>query len=117
MNSVVCVSEFVGLFYAKYFLTSSLSSQTALKDLRIRQDLLEYRSFRLVLAEACLQPIQRLLWYFTPQLVVLALADTCLGSAERESMAQRSCITLSHLCNSILEKPASQLQTAAASAI
>lgn len=53
MNSMVCVSEFVGLFYVKYFLTSSLSSQAPLNDLTLMQDLLEYRSLRPVLAEAC----------------------------------------------------------------
>ena len=83
------ISEFTVLFYVKYWLQTPLSSAAARIDLDFMSNILHYRHFtKPKIAFAIMQSSYRHLWYLTPQLVILALADQKLEVETREAMAK-----------------------------
>jgi len=82
------VAKFVGLFYAKAFLQSPLSTSAARHDLKFMADMFLYKHYDSGVADACILSCNRHTWYLTPQLVVLSLADNGVPNTERELMGQ-----------------------------
>jgi hypothetical protein len=82
------VTEFVLLFYTKYWFTTPLASSAARQDLDFMSGILEYRKVNPSLSYAVLRSTYRHLWYLTPQLITLALADTGLEDRTRQEMAR-----------------------------
>ena len=87
-SEVDLISEFTILFYVKYWLQAPLSSAAARNDLDFMSNILHYRCARPTIAFYVLQSAYRHLWYLTPQLVVLALADHKLEDETRENIAR-----------------------------
>ena len=82
------VTDFVILFYTKYWFTTPLASSAARHDLDFMCGIHEYRKVSSSLSFAVLCSTYRHLWYLTPELITLALADTGLEDSSRESMAR-----------------------------
>ena len=70
------LSEFILLFYAKYWFTTPLASSAARQDLEFMSSILQYRQVYPKLAYEVLTCTYRHLWYLTPHLVIMALTDT-----------------------------------------
>ena len=75
------MAEFVALFYAPWFLLSSLSSDSPVNDLNIIDDIRKLRDTSVddpkvvIAAEMCLESVYRHSRYLHPQLVVMALGS------------------------------------------
>ena len=82
------ISEFIGVFYAKAFLESPLSSSAPHNDLAFMANMSRYRQHNEKISEACLASCQRHLWYLTPQLIVFSLVDPTLSTEEKEDVAK-----------------------------
>ena len=87
-QEVTILAEFIGLFYAKAFFKCPLPSAAPATDLAFVTEMLKYRMIHPRLAFQCLQSCYRHLWYLTPSLVVLALADKDTPDEEKEDMAK-----------------------------
>ena len=93
-QEIAYMAEFVALFYAPWFLKSSLSADSPLNDLDIIDDIRKLRDSssddpRIVIAaEACLESIYRHSRYLHPQLVVMALASDKVTSGEKKAIAE-----------------------------
>ena len=87
-HEVDLISEFTVLFYVKYWLQTPLPSAAARIDLDFMINILHYRLTRPKIAFAVLQSSNRHLWYLTPQLITLALADHKLEVHIREKIAK-----------------------------
>ena len=90
---VVALAEFIGLFYAKAFLLSPLSSSAPKNELDFMVAMRKYRQHKPGMAAVCLTSTERHLWYLTPRLVVFSLADKSLPSSEREEFAKKLFVT------------------------
>ena len=88
MDKVTQVAEFIVLFYAKYWLQAPLPTAAARIDLEFMANIQYYRQRRPRAAFAVLQSTYRHLWYITPQLITLALADRELDDTSKEQMAK-----------------------------
>ena len=86
-KEVEAVSEFVGIFWAAWFLRCPLAAEAPLEDLRAIRSIRIYREFRRESADACLLSIERHLWYLTSELVVLSLASEEVPVSELEQLA------------------------------
>ena len=84
--SRLCV--FICLLYVRPWFESPLPCLAPLNDLSFASKVLQYRMVEPVLAFTVLQSIKNHLWYLTPQLVILSLADTRLADEEREEIAR-----------------------------
>jgi hypothetical protein len=87
-GQVDVLTEFILLFYAKYWFTTPLASSAARHDLEFISSITQYRLINPKLAYEVLSCTYRHLWYLTPQLVTLALTDTGLEDSSREKMAR-----------------------------
>ena len=81
------VTEFAVLFYTKYWLETPLPASAARHDLEFMGHMLQYRQARPTIAYSVLQSCYRHLWYITPQLITLALADKDLEDNSKEQIA------------------------------
>ena len=81
------IVEFVLLFYAKYWLQTPLPSSAARLDLEFMANMIKYRLTRPRISFAVLQSCYRHMWYITPQLIPLALADENLEDSIKEQVA------------------------------
>ena len=88
-TSIRRLASFVGLFYAKGFLEASLNTSAPRNDLKFMCDVSLYGEYDQPVSDACMDSCRRHVWYLTPQLVVLALADDGLPPNERESIAKK----------------------------
>ena len=88
-QEVATIAEFVGLFYAKAFFRCPLPSAAPATDLTLMSEMLQYRLLHPKLSFQCLQSCYRHLWYLTPSLVVLALADKDTLASEKEEMGKK----------------------------
>ena len=77
------LSEFILLFYVKYWFMTPLAGSAARNDLDFMSGILEYRKVKPVLAWDVLHSAYGHLWYLTPQLVILALCDKGLEKETR----------------------------------
>jgi hypothetical protein len=80
---------YVGLFYAKYFLQSSLSASAPANDLEFYYSMKEYSTHDKEVAEAALRSISRHLHYLTQELVVFAIFDDHLPSSQRNAISKK----------------------------
>ena len=79
------IIKFVLIFFVKSWFKSPLSTSAAQSDLTFMANMMRYRKVtkpRYILA--VMQSCNRHLWYLTPQLVLLALADPDLPDNEKE---------------------------------
>ena len=84
------IIKFVLIFFVKSWFKSPLSTSAAQSDLTFMANMMRYRKVtkpRYILA--VMQSCNRHLWYLTPQLVLLALADPDLPDNEKEKMAAK----------------------------
>ena len=82
--------KFILIFYVRSWFRSPLSTAAAQTDLAFMANMVRYRKVtkpRYILA--VLQSCNRHLWYLTPQLIILALADPHLSDFEKEKMATK----------------------------
>ena len=82
------VAEYVLHFYTKYWFTTPLASSSARHDLDCISGIHDYRKVNPSLSFAVLCSTYRHLWYLTPHLITVALADTGLGDSAREEMTR-----------------------------
>ena len=82
------ITEFIVLFYAKYWLQAPLPAAAARTDLDFMVNIHNYRLIRPKIAFAILQSTYRHLWYLTPHLVILSLADMELEDTNKEQIAK-----------------------------
>ena len=82
------LAEVILLFYAQFWFETPLATSAARSDLQFMSNMLKYRVVNPGLAYRVLKSCYRHMWYLTPQLITLALADKCLEDATREKMAQ-----------------------------
>ena len=68
-------ARFTGVLYAKAWFLSPLSTSAASNDLDFHLKILKFREMEPSLSFQVLQSIRRHLWYLTPQMITLALAD------------------------------------------
>ena len=88
------MAEFVALFYAPWFLLSSLSSDSPVNDLNIIDDIRKLRDTSVddpkvvIAAEMCLESVYRHSRYLHPQLVVMALGSDKVSPGEKNAIAE-----------------------------
>ena len=88
------MAEFVALFYAPWFLLSSLSSDSPVNDLNIIDDIRKLRDTSVddpkvvIAAEMCLESVYRHSRYLHPQLVVMALGSDKVSPGEKKAIAE-----------------------------
>ena len=82
------ISEFVMVFYCRYWFTGSLPCAAPREDLDFLNSIEEYRKTDPKLFWALSRSVYNHLWYVTPQLVILGLFDKELESATKEEMAK-----------------------------
>ena len=83
------ITEFIVLFYAKFWFTTPLASAAARNDLEFMSHILEYRVRRVDLSFKVLKSIWRHMWYLTPQLFILALVDKGLDDISKEKIGKK----------------------------
>ena len=81
------LSEFVILFYARYWFTTPLACSAAREDLDFINNLQEYRKINSKFFWVVIRSVYNHLWYLCPQLITLALFDKDLESSTKEEMA------------------------------
>ena len=84
------MAEFVGLFYAMWFLRSAMSAAAPYIDLKNFAQMQKYKKMgktRAEVADACMLSMVRHSWYLDPSLVVMALADKDVPNHEKKMMA------------------------------
>ena len=86
-EEIESVSEFVGLFWAVWFLKCPMAADAPENDLLAIKQMRMYKGVRPEAATTCCQSLERHLWYLTPELVVLALASESLAATELKSLA------------------------------
>ena len=82
------ITEFTVLFYIKYWLETPLPASSARLDLEFMAHMLQYRLTRPRIAFAVLQSCYRHMWYLTPQMIPIALADKKLEDTFKEQIAK-----------------------------
>ena len=82
------ITEFTVLFYVKYWLETPLPASSARLDLEFMAHMLQYRLTRPRIAFAVLQSCYRHMWYLTPQMIPIALADKKLEDTSKEQIAK-----------------------------
>ena len=82
-------AEFSAIFYGPWFLKSAVPQCAPGNDLAVIDQMKCYQEEKPILAKAVLNAMQRHMWYFTPQLVVLALVDDDLEDSIRKSLASK----------------------------
>ena len=82
------LAEFILLLYGKYWFETPLAAAATRTDLNFMSGVLEYRVVNSSLAYKVLASCYRHLWYLTPQMVTLALADRDLEDETKEEMAR-----------------------------
>lgn len=82
------ITEFVILFYAKYWFMTPLACCSARNDLEFMSNILAYRERRVELAWKVLKSCYRHMWYVTPQVITLSLLDLDLEDTTRENIAR-----------------------------
>ena len=88
-NEIELMSEFVGLFYAMWFLRTALPAAAPYHDLKSFQQMQKYKKLGKVRAKmACMVSMARHSWYLEPSLVVLALVDRDVPNSEKQKMAK-----------------------------
>ena len=82
------LSEFVILFYARFWFTTPLACSAAREDLDFINNLQEYRKINGKFFWDVIKSVYNHLWYLTPQMITLALFDKDLESSSKEEMAR-----------------------------
>ena len=77
---------FIGLFHAPWYFQSPLASRAPMLHLTSIHQMKKLKSILPDLAEVILQIISLHLWYLTPQLITLALADPELEDKQKEEI-------------------------------
>ena len=83
------IANFIILLYARYFLSSRLSTAAPRLDLSFWYDLQRYKQLQPRIAHEVKASVKRHLWYLCPELVVLGLFDDELSDFEKEQMASQ----------------------------
>ena len=83
------LTEFVIIFYAKFWFTTSLPCSAPREDLEFISKLDEYRKIDSKFFWAVSSSFYLHLWYLTEQMIVLALFDPQLESSVKEAMARK----------------------------
>ena len=86
---VELICEFTAVLYVKYWLQAPLPASAARLDLEFMAKVQHYRLTRPTIAFHVMQSVSRHLWYITPQLITLALADPGLEDSSKELMAKK----------------------------
>lgn len=87
LGEVTKVTEFVVLFYARFWFESPLASAAARNDISFMLLMLQYRTVEPRLAFIVLQSHYRHLWYLAGQTIVFALVDPGLDEERKEELA------------------------------
>ena len=88
-REVEAISEFVALYYAKWFLTSSLTVNTPRHDPEAIWEMKSYKESRPKVAAKCLASIANHTWYLHPTLIPFSLLDPGVTEQEKTEIADR----------------------------
>ena len=83
------MSEFIALFYARWFLMSSHSVVSPRMDLEAMWEMKAYSAIRPNVAKKCLASMQNHTWYLHPSLIPFSLADSEISESEKSDIAQK----------------------------
>ena len=88
-REVEAISEFVALFYAKWFLTSSQTVISERHDIEAIWEMKSYMKSRPNVAAKCLDSIANHTWYLHPTLIPFSLLDPGVSDEEKTEIAER----------------------------
>ena len=88
-REVEAIYEFVALYYAKWFLTSSLTVNTPRHDLEAIWEMKSYKESRPKFAAKCLASIANHTWYLHPTFIPFSLLDPGVTEEEKIEIADR----------------------------
>lgn len=88
-KEVDAMSEFIALYYAKWFLTSSLTACSPRLDLEAIWDMKRYKTFRPDIAQKCLTSMANHPWYLHPTLIPFSLLDAGVPDDEKRDIADK----------------------------
>ena len=89
------MAEFIALYYAKWFLTSSLTVCSPRLDLEAIRDMKIYKTCKPDIAEKCLTSMTNHSWYLHPNLIPLSLLDAGVPEDEKKEIANKIFDTVS----------------------
>ena len=88
-REVDAMSEFIALFYAKWFLTSSLTACSPRLDLEAIWDMKRYRTYKSDIAQKCVTSMANHPWYLHPNLIPFSLLDAGVSDDEKREIADK----------------------------
>lgn len=88
-KEVDSMSEFVTLYYAKWFLRSSLTACSPRLDLEAIWDMKNYKTCRPDIAEKCLTSMANHPWYLHPTVIPFSLLDAGVPDDEKREIADK----------------------------
>ena len=83
------MSEFIALFYAKWFLISSLTACSPRLDLETIWDMKRYKTYKPDIAQKCLTSMANHPWYLHPNLIPFNLLDAGVSDDEKREIANK----------------------------
>ena len=88
-REVEAISEFVALYYAKWFLTTSQTVISPRHDIEAIWEMKSYMKSRPNVAAKCLDSIANHTWYLYPTLIPFSLLDPGVSDEEKTEIAER----------------------------
>ena len=82
------MSEFICLFYAKWFLRAAVTVALPRLDLEVFGEMKTYESHRPDIAKKCLRSLANRTWYMHPSLIPLSLLDENITNKEKVEIAK-----------------------------
>lgn len=82
------MSQFIALYYAKWFLTSSISYSSPRKDLDAIFEMKKYSLIKPEIAKKCLASMRNHGWYLHPSIVPFSLVDPEVPDEEKIDLAK-----------------------------
>ena len=86
-NEIDSMSQFVSLYYAKWFLRSSLITASPRLDLEAIWEMKGYEAYKPEVTKKCMTSLTNHSWYLHPSIIPFSLLDTDLTEKERQEIA------------------------------
>ena len=83
------MSEFIALYYARWFLQASMTTCSPRFDLEAIWDMKKYSAVRCQLAEKCLKSMKHHTWYLHGSIIPFCLADPEVKEDEKREVAEK----------------------------
>ena len=94
-KEIDAMAEFISLYYAKWFLTSSVTVSSPRNDLEAVWDMKGYKKYNPSIASKCLTSMANHSWYLHPTMIPLSMLDDAVPESEKKEIAEKILATAS----------------------